>query len=505
MERLNQTLLSLKSTQFLLTEDQNKVNATENDICHLIQETVDIMVGKVLTEGKEAQNRIKATLEEHRRETSKQKQDVDDKISLLESSMGFCRKIIQDGRDGEIIFLQETMQKRLEYLQSSVQCDKKPINDWTLPSIQFSKLTDKHTPLGLFQFESSSFGIPGLGSVADVSQLYSTEITIRKDETIPTSEKANKMDIDTQNRKEKSQTSVKDGSKSKATVSNDSTQCQPREEMSKSAIAPSISRKISLQYVRTIDCLANQDSNIPKLSSVSWIDSNTFAVVDETNQKLKTYNIDGSCINDFSVKNILTVACKNEYMYCGHKYSKITTVVNGKCIHSNNTLPRDFCPPVLLNENVLAIGQEHIYTIPCPGTTMTPKCVPIINKQGFQMNLRPRFPQSFKDSQIVVSDWNSDTVYLINENGKVSSAYRRQDKGDWIPGGLTCDNMNNIYIAHHRRHQLTVINSDMKYVDTLKLSSNTNPRCLACSKANKLLVACDKTVVLFDILYETKV
>ena len=208
----------------------------------------------------------------------------------------------------------------------------------------------------------------------------------------------------------------------------------------------------------------------------------------------------GKCINKVSVKNVLTVACKHEYMYCGVKYGKVTTVVNGKCIDNNNTMPREFCPPIFLNEKVLAIGSENIYTLACPGTIGIDKCVPIINEKGCRMSLRPVFPQSFKGNQILVSDWNSDKVYLIKDNGKVSSSYRREDRGDWVPGGLACDSKYNIYIANHSKHEITVMNLDMKYVDTIKLSNAKNPRCLACSETNRLLVACDKTVVLFDII-----
>ena len=172
LEGLDQILTNLKSTQNALAEDNNKTNATEHDISQSIQDTVDMMVRKVKTEGEEAQERLKVKMEERRSVISKHKETVDDKIALLESSMGFCRKIISDGKDGEIIFLQEMMRERLAYLQRSINSEEKLLSEQTLPSIQFSKLTDKHTALSLFQFESSTFGIPDLGSISDLSPTW---------------------------------------------------------------------------------------------------------------------------------------------------------------------------------------------------------------------------------------------------------------------------------------------------------------------------------------------
>ena len=265
-----------------------------------------------------------------------------------------------------------------------------------------------------------------------------------------------------------------------------------------------VSYTIAIRYVRTINCRVDQDSSLPKLSSVSWIDDNTFVVADETNEKIKKYDKEGKCIMTIPVKNILSVTCKEDYVYCGLKCGKILTIVNDKCIDTNSTLRSRVCPPVVINENVIAVGSDNIFTIACPGTNVTAASiskVPIVDKTGSQMKLRSFFPQEIKNN-IVVSDWNSKKVYLIKNDGKVSRAYRRVDRGDdWVPGGIACDNMDNIYIADYMRRDVTVINAYLEYLDTIKLQSVKCPRCLDCSTSNKLLVTCDKGVALFDILY----
>ena len=142
LESLDRILTCLKSKQTALLEDNGKIDSTEHDISRLIQETVDMMVTKVQNEGQDAQNKLKAMFEEQRSEITKHKQDVENKMSLLDSSMSFCRKIISDGKDGEIIFLQEMMKERLTFLQYDIKSEEKVSSKYTTPTIQFSKLID---------------------------------------------------------------------------------------------------------------------------------------------------------------------------------------------------------------------------------------------------------------------------------------------------------------------------------------------------------------------------
>ena len=266
-----------------------------------------------------------------------------------------------------------------------------------------------------------------------------------------------------------------------------------------------LSYKIQLRYVRTIDCRKDVNYKQTKLTSISWLNDNTFVVVDETNEKVTKYDIDGNCIKVIPVESVLSVTCKSGRVYCGIKSGQIKTIDNDNNINTIVTLPR-FCQPVALDERVLAVGSKNIYTITRSGTSTTTKSfsyVPIVNKNvnGFY-KLRPIYPHRLKKDRFVVSDWNSRTVHLIKDDGEVANEYRRDDRGDdWFPGGLACDNMGNIYIAGFKKRDVTVINADMEYIDTLQLPNVKGPRCMACSTSNKLLVTCDYGVALFDILF----
>ena len=500
LESLDNTMSSLTSTQLSLANDQNKIDDAEHDICHLIQDAVDTMVKKVLNEGKDAETKLKASMQKRRNEISRHQEKVQEKISLLENSMGFCRKVISDGKDGEIIFLQDMMRQRLAFLQTNISSDEAVLSEWSIPNIRFSKLTDSNTSLSLFQFETKPRGIASFRSIADLSRLEfnreRAEKTLKAEESQP--KRNDKTTTASVEKEAHAKTSVL---ASKTTLSQESVQ----RPLTQSANRTNHS-SIKLKHIRNVSCLVDQDSATPKLTSVAWMDNGMFVVADETNEKLKQYDMNGKWIKTMPVKNVITVACKGKDIYCGLRNGKVTKIIDGKSVDTKTATSIGYsCPPVVLKKDgtVLAIGQRNLYTIDPPETEATQKNIRIVNEKGSHIELDPVFPHKFKDDQIVVSDWNSGRVYFIKKNGEVSNVYRRYDKGDyWIPGGLACDIRNNVYIAEYSRREVTVIDPDMQYLDTIKLSNSKCPRCLACSTSNKLLVTCDKGVALFDILYD---
>ena len=582
LEGLDSILTGLKSKFTAIEEDDNKINAYEKHISRSIQGKVDSMIAKVKAEGKDAQNKLDAIVKEHRSEISKYKQDVENKISLLDSSMGFCRKIISDGKDGEIIFLQEMMKERLVFLQRSIRSEGVPSTQ-NIPRIKFSKITDKKTPLCLFQFESDTSGNQGRGSIADFSRNNSvgettTDVTQNEGPGRPdggdikslhcsprevsdwesgsdskslhrapreVSDWEYASDNKSRHRAPREVSDWESGSDSKSlhraprevsdweyASDNKSRHRAPREVsdwesgsdskslhraprevsdweteafMNKTYDFHRSSYQIEIRHIHTIACREDKDTDLPKLSSVSWLDDNTFVVVDESSEKLKKYHIDGYCLISIPVESILSVTCRDGTIYCGLKFGQIVMINKNNDVEAIVTLPR-YCPPVVLNEKVLAVGFKNLYRISCSGKNVTTRnisYVPIVNKNTkcSHVKLMPFFAQHFKNDSIVVSDRNSKTVYLIKESGEVTNEYRRLDRENWVPGGIACDSMGNIYIADFKKRDVTVINADMEYVDTIMLLYIRYPRCLDCSASNKLLVTCDNGVALFDIMY----
>ncbi|KAK3089381.1 hypothetical protein FSP39_003159 [Pinctada imbricata] len=479
LEGLNGKLEEINERRAILKEEESRVDVTERDMSQLIQDATDRWMEMIRKEGNKAQVLLQACIKKRREYLVTTRSKQDEKLLLLKKSTEFCQKVVRDGLEGEIIFLQQMMRERLSFLETSVQCTD-ALTPWVPPTIQISKTLDENPLQDLFRFEESCS--PTTQSCAKgntaVKEDHQETYLLR---SMPKSLAKSCPNLD--------KVAKKDTTMTKGNERANGTKEDPKGKQT----------RIGLIQLHVINCNQDGDTMKPKLTSIDWMNEDSFVVVDEVNGKVKLFNTKGQLLHSVKMKNVLTVACSKTHIYCGLSTGQIKVLNSNLDVLDVSSQKYWYCVPVAtgkMKTRVLLMGSSFAHFV--TKETEVSKSVHYTNKRGNQMRLKPVFPHCFREENIVVSDWISGCVYVINTDGKIINTFQKESDC-WVPGGLACDKENNIYIADYDRNELIVLNSNCQLVTTLKLPKLKNPRCMACSDNNKLLITFNNGVAIFQI------
>ncbi|KAK3091051.1 hypothetical protein FSP39_016782 [Pinctada imbricata] len=479
LEGLNGKLEEIKERSATLKEEESRVDVTERDMSQLIQGATDRWVEMIRKEGNKAQVLLEACIKKRREELVTTRSKQDEKLLLLKKSTEFCQKVVRDGLEGEIIFLQQMMRERLSFLETSVQSTD-ALTPWAPPTIQISKMLDETLVQNLFRFEESCS--PTTQSCAKGN----TAVNYEHQETYLSSSMPKSLAQSCPNLDE---VANNDQNLSKGNGRSKGKKEDPKDKQG----------SVGLVRMLAINCDAEEDVNRSKLTSVAWMNEDSFVVVDEANGKIKQYNTNGKLLHSVKLKNVLTVTCSKTLIYCGLSSGQIK-VLNAKFdILDVASQKYGYCVPVAtgkLKSRVLLLGSSCMNVV--SKETEISKSMPYTDTTGKQIKMKPMFPHCCREDKVVVSDWDSGSVCVINSDGRISDTYEKESS-TWLPGGLGCDNKNNIFIADYYSNELIVLNSKCRYLTTLKMPNVYNPRCMACSDSNKLLITFNNSVAMFQI------
>ncbi|KAK3104166.1 hypothetical protein FSP39_024986 [Pinctada imbricata] len=489
MEGLDNKMTEIKANVDILKEEEFKLMETQKHISDTMQETINIIVKKLQSEKRGKQKLLKAYMDSKREELAKRKKEQESKIQLLGKSMEFCRRVIDNGMEGEIVFLQDVMRERLSYLDACVH-DIEIYKPLSPPSLAISEIVEETSPLSIFKIEFSTKK-SAICQPDDKSKNRSEDEGKEGACFFPKSLEKSRSHI------QNTDTHIGNSSDFVSVTNNGRNTANKHLHLT----SGDVSNTPVLRLECFIDCKLIGDAHKPKLSSVSWLNEQTFVVADESNEKLKQYCITGKNKHSIVMRNLLTVAYANEIIYCGLKSYQIK-LLNTKFENIHVISHSGNCVPVAVgreNPRVLCVGQTSIHTLNQKGTDIL-KSRPIVSKkQDRIVRLQPMHPHRFREDELVVSDWYSLAVFVIKSDGSILNTYIRKDNVNWKPGGLCCDNDDNIYIADYLKRELVVLNSRCEYVTTITLKNIHCPRGLDCSSTNKLLLTSKDGVSLFQI------
>ncbi|KAK3090585.1 hypothetical protein FSP39_012889 [Pinctada imbricata] len=473
LEGLDKKMTDFKQKSSLLEEEERKIDTTQRDMSQLIRETIDNLVKKILAEGQKAQETLQTHINARRQALIQVRSEQGENIALLQNSLEFCQRVISNGMEGEIVFLQEMMRKRLSFLETKV-FDKNEIKSWAPPSLQISKLADDISSFKLFKFEEASLPI---------SQEVKQSDGCKEAKKIP-----------------KIATSVP---KSLAISCANLAEAVANEQKNIGGTSGQATCVLKLHRKCIIDCTVDDDEYEPEITSVDWFDDQSFVVSDEANEKIKKYNTNGKLLKSQKVKSVQTVACVRNTVFCGLNNGQIK-MITANCNKLNvETQKYGFCVPVAIGNaerNALLLGGSSFQIVDEWGNIS--KSVPFRDKTGTQIKIKPIRPHRFRENDVIVSDWSTHSSYIIRGNGLTTTI---QMNGNQSPCGLACDNENNIYLSDYWKNEITVLNSDFVHIQMIKIPYVNNVKSMACSKSNSLLVTFRNRVALFQISKEESV
>ncbi|KAK3090449.1 hypothetical protein FSP39_011948 [Pinctada imbricata] len=469
LEGLDKKMTDFKQNSSLLEEEERKVDATQRDMSQLIRETIDNLVKKISAEGQKAQEILQTHINVRRQTLTKVRSEQEKNIALLQSSLVFCQRVISNGMEGEIVFLQEMMRKRLSFLFLEAEIfDKNEIKPWTPPSLNIKTLAENPSSLEIFKFRETSLPMRPEERMTDncmaADRIPNTAKSIPKSLTISCPNLAEAIANEEKNTR----------------GTNGQAGCL-----------------LQLHQKRIIDCTAADDEYESKITSVDWCDDHSFIVADEDNEKVKKYSIRGKLLQSCKVKNVQTVACLRNMVFCGLTGGKITLIKANSIFLNIETQKYGICVPVVIGNatlNALFVSNTSLQHMDEMGNVS--KSIPFTDKTGRRVTMKPIYPHRFRDKEIVISDWSTTSSYIIRENGLTTRIKMNSNKS---PSGLACDNENNIYIADYWKNEIMVLNSECVHIKTFKIPNVQSPKGMACSKSNSLLVSFRDGVALFQI------
>lgn len=106
----------------------------------------------------------------------------------------------------------------------------------------------------------------------------------------------------------------------------------------------------------------------------------------------------------------------------------------------------------------------------------------------------PTFITANSKGQIIVSDWLSNTVVMIDDEGQLVKEFKlktKLGKNDWLPGSICCDHFDNIFVSDFSRSRIVVLNpqGEFMFEYPTRLDGLDRPRCMTTDGNGFLIVS----------------
>ena len=234
----------------------------------------------------------------------------------------------------------------------------------------------------------------------------------------------------------------------------------------------------------------NHNPRNPNYTSVAWIDSDTIAVADERNQKLKRISNKGD-VESCDVENCMVVSSFKDGLAC-----KTT----GKTLHVFNKSLK--LKKTLSGVSILLTCRPQSSEV-CWISGLKTICVLKkdsisdinIHDQHSTSNLSdPTFGHVLENGMFVISDWKKDCVFIIRRSGYI---VRRKYCGTSSPpGSISSDSDLKIYVCDYEGSLIEVFTLSGVTLRTINVREIApNPRSIAISEDGHTLIANGKSII----------
>ena len=119
-------------------------------------------------------------------------------------------------------------------------------------------------------------------------------------------------------------------------------------------------------------------------------------------------------------------------------------------------------------------------------------CQDIVPAKGSKVR-NPVFIAANSRGQIIVSDWLSNSLVIMDQNGTMVKEFRcktSMGRPGWLPGSLCVDQFDNIFVSDYSRSRVIVLNphGEFMYEFPTRTDNLDRPRCMACDGNGHLLI-----------------
>ncbi|XP_062571367.1 E3 ubiquitin-protein ligase TRIM56-like [Saccostrea cucullata] len=459
LTEVSENLFSLKTHYSEMSNTSKEIKENEKTLRLKIETTCNSMLNKITARRRSLERELTKALKPAKSIIERKSESIEKRVNSLENSVTFCKNILRYGTDFEILSLQRVIKDRLSKI--SLKKDYPAVQDcmdaipslvasWNGPNMELIYDTNKISKENP-DFSKSYSECPKVkmeNEIRNISQI--TKIPLNE-----TSDKETQCDL------------------MKTTMEGESLEC------------------IFLKY-RSLIVLVHSNYQRAKLTSIAWIDGESFVAVDEHNGTIQSCPLSGRSGMMGLLQNCTAVTVTTWCVAVKTSSSSIELLDHNLCYKSTigSASVVLACSP---RSRILALISRSMITIVKSENDQI--SIRLTDKCGNSLKLgQPRFACLLSDGKFAISDWEKDFVYLFNDTGQVS----REEF--CYPGSITTDTNDYLYIADFYEHIINVINFEGSSRRTIHLSPHlSHPRSISINIDNKLAVAFENQVALFQL------
>jgi hypothetical protein len=268
-----------------------------------------------------------------------------------------------------------------------------------------------------------------------------------------------------------------------------------------SSLTDDVSNSSLTELLEEAKVIANIPTNIKQLRVVACVDSN-IAWVSREDKKIRCIDINGT------VTDTVTTTCPyypddiivnrhGELIYCDYLNRTVNIIRNGKTKTLIST-PQGWCPGTLcctrsgdILISICTTDKSHRKIVRYQGRRVTQEIDKDERKKSiYQGGEYKVYVTENKNSDIVASDQNADTVVVVDRSGKVRFRYNDKPPGgreSFSPRQLVTDSMGHIIVIDRLNHCLHILDQNGRFLTRVD-SGLHNPEGLSLDCEGRLWV-----------------
>ncbi|XP_041351016.1 E3 ubiquitin-protein ligase TRIM56-like [Gigantopelta aegis] len=143
--KVNEKLQHLENEKKVVCENFARVNKHQTEANTKIEKQIEGIIAQIEQHRQQALQLVEDRIDETLKQCSSQVEQAYLKITLAKGCLEFCETMIEHGKDEDVLYLEETITKRLQQLEELPTVDLKPIAREVFPDIN-----NQHTRLRKF-------------------------------------------------------------------------------------------------------------------------------------------------------------------------------------------------------------------------------------------------------------------------------------------------------------------------------------------------------------------
>ena len=421
LQNVNQKLFTLKKIEEGVDTVVQDIDKREKDLIEGVERTTQKLIAQIEREKTDILERLKETMNDQREACAEKKEQIKRVHSLIDGNVKFSDELVKNGKDEEVLYLENIVRRRLLALQTknltSLQMK------WHPPDVRYRNVFISVDRIGLFDL------------------ILSREFMRRPE--------------------------------------------HPLKFGARHVAGFHLVRRMNLTVPR-------EDGFECRATGLGCLFGDHIVVGDNENRKVKIFTKLGNFVETVAYFKPTGLAVCGDIIACSDQMS-----LN---LYSNDRRVKKKISLESTGSTYPLAGMSDQYLVAANNKTATFQiydlrgdiCHDIVPAKGCKIR-NPVFITTNSKGQIIVSDWLSNSVVIMDQNGYMLKEFKHKPtigRTGWLPGSLCVDQFDNIFVSDFSRSRVIVLNpqGEFMYEFPTRTDNLDRPRCMASDGNGHILI-----------------